>query len=109
VTTVMYTCGPTLTNTELFCAVTFCPLLWPHRRKSPYTPRFNPLSAPKGPPKKGNYWDNVDWDAPLQSFVPDKWYIRVAWAILLLGVTWYVNAYYGAAGAAASSRIIIGG
>jgi hypothetical protein len=35
--------------------------------------------------------------------VPDKWYIRVAWAVLLLGVTLYVNFHFnGAAGAAAS-------
>lgn len=71
------------------------------RRKSPYTPRYN-AAAPKPTKKKGSYWDNIDWDAPLRSFVPDKWYIRVAWAVLILGVTLYFNFLFnGAAGAAA--------
>jgi hypothetical protein len=28
--------------------------------------------------------------------VPDKWYVRVAWLVLLVGVTVYVNWHYGA-------------
>lgn len=71
------------------------------RRKSPYTPRYN-AAAPKPAGKKGSYWDSIDWDAPLRSFVPDKWYVRVAWLLLILGVTLYVNLHYGTAGAAST-------
>jgi hypothetical protein len=47
---------------------------------------------------KTSYWDRVNWDMPLPSFVPDKWYYRVAWAALLLGLTVYANFKYGAGG-----------
>jgi hypothetical protein len=67
------------------------------RRKSPYTPRYN-SGAPKSTGKKKNYWDTVDWDAPLRSIVPDKWYVRVAWLLLIVGVAVYVNWHYGSAG-----------
>eukprot|EP00775_Hariotina_reticulata_P010561 gene10561-10721_t len=53
-------------------------------RKS-YTPRYNPAVVPSN--KKKSYWDNLDWDAPLLPFVPDKWYYRVAWLVLIVGVT----------------------
>jgi hypothetical protein len=42
------------------------------------------------------YWDRVNWDMPLASLVPDKWYYRVAWAVLLLGLTVYANYRAGA-------------
>jgi hypothetical protein len=73
----------------------------PHRRKSPYTPRYN-AAAPKGPPKSKNYWDNVDWEAPQLTFLPDTWYVRVAAALILLGVTLYVNFTVGAGGGGGS-------
>jgi hypothetical protein len=34
----------------------------------------------------------VNWDLPQAPFIPDKWYVRVAWAVILVGVTVYVNA-----------------
>lgn len=70
-------------------------------RKSPYTPRYNPAVVPKAKAKGGSYWDSVDWDAPLLPFVPDKWYVRVAWAVLLLGLTAYANWHYGGGGGGA--------
>lgn len=73
-------------------------LLHACRRKSPYTPRYG-SGAPKSTGKKKNYWDTIDWDAPLRSIVPDKWYVRVAWLLLIVGVAVYVNWHYGTAGA----------
>jgi hypothetical protein len=45
---------------------------------------------------KGSYWDRVSWDMPLPAFVSDKWYYRVLWAALLVGLTVYANFKYGA-------------
>lgn len=61
-----------------------------NRRKSPYTPRYN-ASGAKPAKKKGNYWDNVDWEAPLLPFLPDKWYVRVAWLVVIVGSALYLN------------------
>jgi hypothetical protein len=44
--------------------------------------------------KEPSYWDRVDWELNL-AFVPDKWYYRVLWVALLVGVTVYAN-WYGA-------------
>jgi hypothetical protein len=70
------------------------------RRKS-YTPRYNPAAVPGT--KKKSYWDNLDWDAPLLPFIPDKWYYRVAWLVLIVGVTFYLNWHYGAGSAIGST------
>jgi hypothetical protein len=43
---------------------------------------------------QSSYWDRVDWGMPLPSFVPDKWYYRVMWALLLGGLTVYANYKY---------------
>jgi hypothetical protein len=64
------------------------------RRNKSYTPKYNASAAPAK--KSKSYWDSVDWDAPLVGFVPDKWYVRVAWLVLIVGVTVYVNWHYGA-------------
>ena len=60
-----------------------------------------------------SYWDRAgDFDAPrLPSFVPDQWYYRVAWAVLLVGVTVYVNAHAGGGGAGAGvgGHVVLGG
>jgi hypothetical protein len=58
----------------------------PCRRRS-YTPKYN--SAPKKD-KQTSYWDRVNWDLQLP-LMPDKWYVRVAWLLLLVGTALYVN------------------
>jgi len=40
--------------------------------------------------KQESYWDKVEWDMKLP-FIPDKWYYRVLWVALLVGVTVYFN------------------
>ncbi|KAI8467958.1 MAG: hypothetical protein J3K34DRAFT_428856 [Monoraphidium minutum] len=40
--------------------------------------------------KEESYWDRVDWDMKIP-FVPDKWYYRVLWVALIVGVTVYFN------------------
>lgn len=60
------------------------------RRKSPYTPRYNPAAQKPKAQKSGSYWDAVDWDAPLRFAVPDRWYVWVAWAVVAAGVAAYV-------------------
>ncbi len=60
------------------------------RRSAP--PKAAPGSGPKA--GGGSYWDRVDWDAPQSPLpLPDKWYVRVAWAVLLVGVTLYANTH----------------
>ncbi|WIA29826.1 hypothetical protein OEZ86_012297 [Tetradesmus obliquus] len=66
-------------------------------RNKSYTPKYNAAAA--APQKKSkSYWDSVDWDAPLNNIVPDKWYVRVAWVVLLVGMTVYANWQYGGGG-----------
>ncbi|KAF8073247.1 hypothetical protein HT031_000908 [Scenedesmus sp. PABB004] len=67
-------------------------------RKS-YTPRAAPGAGAKAPAKK-SYWDSVDWDAPLPRLGPDAWYVRVAWAVLAVGLTVYLNIHAAGGGAA---------
>eukprot|EP00879_Flechtneria_rotunda_P014240 GHRR01014877.1.p1 GENE.GHRR01014877.1~~GHRR01014877.1.p1 ORF type:complete len:137 (+),score=12.90 GHRR01014877.1:513-923(+) len=65
------------------------------RRRKNYTPRFN-IAGKAMEQKNSSYWDNVDWDAPKLPFVLDKWYYKVVFLVLLVGVTVYVNWHYAA-------------
>lgn len=52
-----------------------------------------PQKVPKEPAegkKKREYWDR-DWNMPGMNFIPDKWYIRVAWVVTLIVFTIYAN------------------
>ncbi|GIL70912.1 hypothetical protein Vretimale_3875 [Volvox reticuliferus] len=68
---------------------------WRQKQRTSYTPKYNrPLSATK---KNETYWDRVSLDAPDPlAMLPDRWYVRVAFAVVLLGATIYVN--YAATG-----------
>jgi len=63
---------------------------WRKTERKTYAPRN--LPTPKKDGKKSSYWDRASWELPPVSFIPDKWYVRVAWAVLLVGVTIYANA-----------------
>ena len=61
----------------------------PRRRKT-FTPK-SMIRAPSAPQKKSSYWDR-DWQAPNpMSLIPDKWYYRVLFASVLVGLTVYLN------------------
>jgi hypothetical protein len=77
-----------------------CPCCCSYRRNKSYTPKYNASAAPTQ--KSKSYWDSVDWDAPLVSFVPDKWYVRVAWLVLIVGVTVCINWQYGGGSSSSS-------
>jgi hypothetical protein len=40
--------------------------------------------------KKRAYWDR-DWTVPGAEYIPDKWYVRVAWTATLIVFTVYAN------------------
>lgn len=44
---------------------------------------------------KETYWDKADWSMPLPEFYQLKWYYQVAWVVLLLAGTVYLNALAG--------------
>lgn len=59
----------------------------PCRRKT-----YRPIQ--RGPPKKAketSYWDKATWEMSTPSFIPDKWYLRVAWTVVILGTCIYLN------------------
>lgn len=64
-----------------------CPAaVWLRGRKMGYSSR---LAAP---PKQSSYWDSASWNMPAPpSFLPDKWYVRVAWVCVLALLTVYAN------------------
>lgn len=67
-----------------------CPSSPPHRRAS-YTPRYI-RPPPKARAGKESYWDRVSLDAPNPlALLPDKWYVRVAFLVVVVGVTVYLN------------------
>ncbi|KAL6748275.1 hypothetical protein V8C86DRAFT_1176484 [Haematococcus lacustris] len=57
-------------------------------RKPSFTSR---LPAPPKASTKASYWDSVTWGAATPLTLPDKWYVRVAWLVLLVGFTIYAN------------------
>ena len=63
----------------------------PRRRKSKV-----PQKMPQEPTeeekkkKKRAYWDR-DWTVPGAEYIPDKWYVRVAWTATLIVFTVYAN------------------
>ncbi len=63
-------------------------------RRKTYTPKFITPQKAAAPKKEPSYWDRVEWDLQVP-FVPDKWYYRVAWLVLIVCVTVYVNLHYG--------------
>ncbi|GLC37815.1 hypothetical protein PLESTB_001479500 [Pleodorina starrii] len=68
---------------------------WRQKQRTSYTPK---LSRPAASSKKNEtYWDRVSLDAPDPlAMLPDRWYVRVAFAVVLLGAIIYVN--YAATG-----------
>ncbi|KAG2498892.1 hypothetical protein HYH03_003083 [Edaphochlamys debaryana] len=68
---------------------------WRSKERANYTPKY--IRPPSNPNAKKNesYWDRVSMDAPDPlALLPDKWYVRVAAVILLIGTTLYLNAVY---------------
>ncbi len=60
-------------------------------RRASYTPRYI-KPPPKARSGQESYWDRVSLDAPNPlSLLPDKWYVRVAFLVVVLGVTVYLN------------------
>ncbi|GFR43786.1 hypothetical protein Agub_g4903 [Astrephomene gubernaculifera] len=68
---------------------------WRQKERASYAPKFTrPASSAS---KQDNYWDRLSLDAPDPlAALPDRWYVRVAFAVLLLGCT--VAANYVAVG-----------
>ncbi|GIL46714.1 hypothetical protein Vafri_3632 [Volvox africanus] len=68
---------------------------WRQKQRTSYTPKYN--RPPPATKKNETYWDRVSLDAPDPlAMLPDRWYVRVAFAVVLLGATIYIN--YAATG-----------
>lgn len=52
-----------------------------------------PRAAAPKEAKATSYWDRVDWNMPTPSFVPNKWYYQVAWAVVFAVLVVYANMY----------------
>ncbi|KAF5825890.1 hypothetical protein DUNSADRAFT_6154 [Dunaliella salina] len=62
------------------------------KRKSrvPQTRPKEPTEEELKKKKKRAYWDR-DWSMPGLEYIPDKWYVRVAWATTFIVFTVYAN------------------
>lgn len=64
---------------------------WRQKERASYTPRYI-RPPPKARAGKESYWDRVSLDAPNPlALLPDKWYVRVAFLVVVVGVTVYLN------------------
>lgn len=62
---------------------------WRQKERKTFTPKS--MIRTSAPEKKSSYWDR-DWQAPNPlSIIPDKWYYRVMFASVLVGLTVYLN------------------
>lgn len=63
---------------------------------SPCSAKYRSAAPRAAAPKEAkatSYWDRVDWNMPTPSFVPNKWYYQVAWAVVFAVLVVYANMY----------------